>query len=94
MSALADRRSTPAFATRPDSMLRKIWGTLCFVARWPLRVHANRQLLGQMSGMSDYELSDIGVTRGDLNDSSALPLHSEVGAFLAKRASERRRGRR
>ncbi len=58
---------------------------------WPSRVHARRKLLRTMSGMSDYELADIGLIRQDLTDSAALPLPSEPGAFFSARIRERRR---
>lgn len=57
---------------------------------WPLRVHANRKVLNQMAGMSAYELADIGLTPSDLQDTSALPLDTEVGHFLSSRVAARR----
>ncbi len=94
MSAYAEPgRSVRARPARLDGVLQRAAAIARAVLLWPLRVHANRQLLDRMSGMSEHELSDIGLTRSDLTDSSALRLDTEVGSFLAKRANERRRRR-
>ena len=61
--------------------------------RWPVKIHRNRQILHSLHPMSESELADIGLCRQDLSDSTALPLTSEIGAFLAARVSERRRSR-
>jgi hypothetical protein len=45
--------------------------------------------------MSDYELRDIGLTRQDVIDVSALPLDEDPTALLARRraaARERQKG--
>ncbi len=41
--------------------------------------------------MDNRELADIGLTRSDLRDASALALDRDPTALLARRARERRR---
>ena len=85
------RSSTPSLSLHVRRAVARACSAALFAVQWPMRVHANRQLLERMSCMSDYELADIGLTRRDLSDVSALPLDTEAGAFLAKRANDRRR---
>ena len=41
--------------------------------------------------MSDYELRDIGLTRQDLFDATALPLDADPSPLLARRRAARER---
>jgi hypothetical protein len=41
--------------------------------------------MSQLARMSDYELRDIGLTRQDVVDVSALPLDEDPTALLARR---------
>ena len=52
---------------------------------WPARVSAARRAMNQLAHMSDYELRDIGLTRQDVFDVSALPLDQDPTALLARR---------
>ena len=52
---------------------------------WPARVGAARRAMNQLARMSDYELRDIGLTRQDVADVSALPLDEDPTALLARR---------
>ncbi len=52
---------------------------------WPARVGAARRAMTQLARMSDYELRDIGLTRQDVVDVSALPLDEDPTALLARR---------
>ena len=63
------------------------------MAGWPLRVAKARDLLGALGGMSDRELADIGLSRGDVRDATAVPLDGEPSDLLSARAAERRRPR-
>jgi uncharacterized protein YjiS (DUF1127 family) len=68
--------------------------TLRRVLNWPARVGAARRTMTQLARMSDYELKDIGLTRQDVADASALPLDADPSALLVHRriarvASER-----
>jgi uncharacterized protein YjiS (DUF1127 family) len=59
---------------------------------WPARVGAARRAMSQLARMSDYELRDIGLTRQDVVDVSALPLDEDPTAMLAcRRAAARER---
>ncbi len=63
---------------------------------WPARALQTRRLLDGLGGMSDHELRDIGLTRQDLRDATALPASQDPGELFAARAAGRRRlrGRR
>ncbi len=60
-------------------------------AAWPFRVAATRATLNALAAMDGRELADIGLTRSDLRDVSALALDHDPTALLARRAQERRR---
>ena len=59
---------------------------------WPARVGAARRAMMQLARMSDYELHDIGLTRQDVLDVSALPLDEDPTALLARRRAAAREG--
>ena len=59
---------------------------------WPARVGAARRAMTQLARMSDYELRDIGLTRQDVVDVSALPLDEDPTALLARRRAAARDG--
>ena len=52
---------------------------------WPARVGTARRTMSQLARMSEYELRDIGLTRQDVVDVSALPLDEDPTALLARR---------
>ncbi len=76
----------PSFARHPSLgvVLRR-------ALTWPARVGAARRAMAQLSRMSDYELRDIGLTRQDIADVSALPLDADPSALLVKRRAARER---
>ena len=47
------------------------------VLTWPARVGAARRTMSELARMSEYELRDIGLTRSDVNDATALPLDAD-----------------
>jgi uncharacterized protein YjiS (DUF1127 family) len=59
------------------------------VLSWPARVSAARRTMSELSRMSEYELRDIGLTRSDLNDATALPLDADPSGLLVRRRSWR-----
>ena len=59
------------------------------VLGWPGRAIRHRALLASMAGMSDAELSDIGLSRVDLGDASALPCGEDPTALFQARRRER-----
>ena len=75
---------------RVSTVARAALGLVDAVLHWPLRALENRRLLDGMGAMSDHELRDIGLTRNDLRDATALPADREPGLFLAARAASRR----
>lgn len=88
-SAFAPRAAHPSDRTRTPTLavLGRIgWSVLS----WPSRAYEHRRLLHAMAGMSDHELSDVGLARQDLLDAVTLPITGEVGSFLAARSAERR----
>jgi uncharacterized protein YjiS (DUF1127 family) len=60
---------------------------------WPFRVLEARRELEMLAQMSESELKDIGLTRSDLSDATALPADARPSDFLAARAEERYRTR-
>ena len=58
---------------------------------WPARVIAARRALAQLSGLSEYELRDIGLSRQDLVDLTARPLDDDPTIHLADARAERAR---
>jgi uncharacterized protein YjiS (DUF1127 family) len=60
---------------------------------WPLRVLEARRELETLAGMTDHELKDIGLTRSDIGDVTALPADASPTDFLAARVEERHRAK-
>jgi uncharacterized protein YjiS (DUF1127 family) len=60
---------------------------------WPPRVLAARHDYDVLSGMRERELKDIGLTRSDVGDITALPSDANPTEFLAGRIEERRAAR-
>jgi uncharacterized protein YjiS (DUF1127 family) len=58
---------------------------------WPARVLEARRELEMLAAMSEYELKDIGLTRSDIGDATALPADASPTHFLAERIEERHR---
>jgi uncharacterized protein YjiS (DUF1127 family) len=58
------------------------------------RILKHRRDAGRLAGLDDRMLADIGITRSDLRDAYSAPLWQDPTDTLARRASERRRGRR
>jgi uncharacterized protein YjiS (DUF1127 family) len=67
--------------------MKALWRVLT----WPARVGAARRTMSQLAGMSDFELRDIGLTRSDVNDATALPLGDDPSSLLLKRRAWRTR---
>jgi uncharacterized protein YjiS (DUF1127 family) len=59
------------------------------LASWPFRVAAARAAVRQLAGMNERELADIGLTRQDLRDVTALPLDEDPTRIFTMRARER-----
>jgi uncharacterized protein YjiS (DUF1127 family) len=61
------------------------------VLTWPARVSAARRTMFELAQMSDPELRDIGLTRSDINDATALPLGDDPSSLLVRRRAWRTR---
>ena len=61
------------------------------VLTWPARVSATRRMMSELARMSEYELRDIGLTRSDVNDATALPLDADPSGLLVRRRAWRER---
>jgi len=59
------------------------------VLSWPARVGAARRTMSELARMSEYELRDIGLTRSDVNDATALPLDADPSGLLVRRRAWR-----
>jgi uncharacterized protein YjiS (DUF1127 family) len=67
--------------------MKALWRVLT----WPARVSAARRTMSQLAQMSDFELRDIGLTRSDVNDATALPLGGDPSSLLVRRRAWRAR---
>ena len=61
------------------------------ILTWPARVSATRRMMSELARMSEYELRDIGLTRSDVNDATALPLDADPSGLLVRRRAWRER---
>jgi uncharacterized protein YjiS (DUF1127 family) len=61
------------------------------ILTWPARVGAARRTMSDLARMSEYELRDIGLTRSDVNDATALPLDADPSGLLVRRRAWRER---
>jgi uncharacterized protein YjiS (DUF1127 family) len=59
------------------------------ILTWPARVSAARRTMSELARMSDFELRDIGLTRSDINDATALPLDDDPSSLLVRRRAWR-----
>jgi uncharacterized protein YjiS (DUF1127 family) len=76
--------SFPYMASQATSALWRI-------LTWPARVGAARRTMSELARMSEYELRDIGLTRSDVNDATALPLDADPSRLLVRRRAWRER---
>ena len=82
-----------AVRRRPAGWLR--WGEarLGHALSWPIRVYEARRLMLELGSLADHELRDIGLTRHDLADATALAPDADPSLALQRRVAERRRQR-
>lgn len=79
-------------APRP-SLLTLLRRAAMAIALWPARVARARREYARLSAMTEYELRDIGLSRVDLADVSALALDEDPTLVLARKVEERRAAR-
>ena len=89
--ALHTGRPTRSGAPNSSSTLARIRDLAATVLSWPGRIAQHRALMTRMAAMSDYELADIGLSRQDVSDATAVALDHDPSALLTVRAEERRR---
>ena len=70
-------------------MLARLVSLPVSLLMWPFRVAEHRRLMGELGAMDDRGLADIGLTRQDLRDATALPLDADPTCALAQKAAER-----
>jgi uncharacterized protein YjiS (DUF1127 family) len=70
-------------------MLRQLVNLVVDILTWPVRVAENRSVLAALCDLDDRGLADIGLTRQDLRDATALPAGADASVVLAERARER-----
>ena len=75
---------------RVSNAARAALGLFDRVLLWPARALETRRLLDDMGAMSEHELRDIGLTRQDLRDATALPAGQDPGLLFATRVASRR----
>lgn len=61
----------------------------CAVPGHLVRLHRARRALALLAAQEDYMLSDIGVTRSDLNAALSTPAPKDPSRTLARLANER-----
>jgi len=90
--------STTHYEAHHDSsvygFIRSLAAATLWLARKPVHFYQSRSVLTELSGMSDHELSDIGLTRTDVAAAAAVPSDIDPTAVLAGLAQERRQWRR
>ena len=57
---------------------------------WPFRARENRRILDSLGAMDDHQLRDIGLSRQDLRDATALGAGRDPGRFFSARRRDRR----
>jgi uncharacterized protein YjiS (DUF1127 family) len=95
MSTLCTECTANHVVARPHAMATtaRLVAGLKSAVLWPLRVLEARRELEMLAQMSEYELKDIGLTRSDLADATALPADARPTDFLAARVEERLNGK-
>lgn len=58
---------------------------------WPARVGHARRTMTQLARMSEHELRDIGLSRQDVSDATALRIDEDPTALLVRRRAGRER---
>ena len=92
MLMMIDRpRYAQPVSARLSAAGRAALGLLDRILLWPARALESRRLLDDLGRMSDHELRDIGLTRQDLRDATALPSSRDPGVLFAARAAGRHR---
>ena len=68
-------------------MLRRLVSSALSIVTWPLRVAEHRRVLAALGQLDAHELADIGLSRQDLHDVTALPVGEDPTLALAARST-------
>lgn len=60
-------KDEPEYMARPEVPRVDVFGHLWNLAKWMLEMPRRRAIIDELSTMSEHELSDIGLSRADLN---------------------------
>lgn len=85
--------SARSFEATRSGPAATVWAAFRHAAGWPMRVYRARALLHRLAGLDVHALRDIGLTPGDLRDTTALTWDADPSLALRRRAEERRRRR-
>jgi uncharacterized protein YjiS (DUF1127 family) len=79
-------------ATAPDRLrpAGRLRGLALRILLWPARYYRARQEFAVLAALSDHDLKDIGLTRTDLANVTALPHDVDPTTHLADLVEERR----
>ena len=69
--------------------LQRLLSLVRAAALLPIRIANHRRVLATLGQFDDRELADIGLTRQDLRDATALPLAADPTNLFTDRAQER-----
>ena len=86
----ASRPGTTPLAPLPTAAGRFGRATLRALL-FPVRFYEARARFAEVARLTDHELADIGLSRSDVSDVSALPRDIDPTGELARRAETRRR---
>ncbi len=73
--------------------LSRLTALLAAIVSWPFRVAEARATMRRLAALDARSLADIGLTRADVNDATALSPAVDPGSFLAARVDARRAAR-
>jgi len=77
-------------AERAFAILSRLAAAADAVIMWPFRMSENRRILDSLGAMDDHQLRDIGLSRQDLRDATALGADRDPGRFFSARRHDRR----
>jgi uncharacterized protein YjiS (DUF1127 family) len=86
--------AAPALLASALALLARIGTALARLALRLAEAWRHRRDAAVLAGLDDHILSDMGLTRADLNDALSEPLWRDPSAVLVRRHDERRRARR
>jgi uncharacterized protein YjiS (DUF1127 family) len=73
-----------------DLRTRDLAAAVLRLILWPARLIAARAALAQLAALDARELADIGLSRSDLRDATALRSGADPTDFLAERVEAKR----